>query len=167
LGNIDIDVEFSKSLLEKFDFLKFQPNAHEEHSTETQAPFIEHFFPDSKIVEIVYGRVGFEKISQIINEVLKESGNLVVISTDLSHFYSLDEAKKLDMICLKAIEDLDLALFDEGCEACGIIGVKAMVESALKLDLKAEILDYRTSFDASGDDKRVVGYTSALFRKKE
>jgi len=166
-GDMDIDSEYSERLLNRFGFLKFQPDAHEEHSTETQAPFIKYYFPDSKIVEIVYGRVGFEEISEVVDEVLKNDENLVVISTDLSHFYSLKEAEKLDSICLKAVENLDLELFEKGCEACGITGVKAMVKSAIKDRLKPVLLDYRTSFDASGDDKRVVGYMSALFRKKE
>jgi AmmeMemoRadiSam system protein B len=44
-----------------------------------------------------------------------------------------------------------------------MIGVEAMLISAKKLNLKAEIIDYRTSADASGDESKVVGYMSACF----
>ncbi|MGE4517647.1 MAG: AmmeMemoRadiSam system protein B, partial [Arcobacteraceae bacterium] len=36
---------------------------------------------------------------------------------------------------------------------------------AVKNHLKSQIIDYRTSYDASGDDSRVVGYTSVLIGK--
>jgi AmmeMemoRadiSam system protein B len=87
----------------------------------------------------------------------------VIISTDLSHFYTLEKAKKLDNICLNAIENLDIEMLGEGCEACGMIGVEAMIRSAKKLGLNSHILDYRTSADSSGDESRVVGYVSAYF----
>jgi AmmeMemoRadiSam system protein B len=162
-GDLKIDKEYSNILKDKFGFLNFHPQAHAEHSTETQAPFVQHYFKDVDIVEIVYGKVDFNDISKITDEVLKDEDNLIVISTDLSHFYKQSDAKKLDNICLSAIEHLNLESFDKGCEACGIIGVKAMVKSALNCGLESKVLDYRTSADASGETSRVVGYTSALF----
>ena len=50
-----------------------------------------------------------------------------------------------------------------GCEACGIIGVKAIVKSAKEANMSVDILDYRTSGDVSKEYDRVVGYTSAIF----
>lgn len=104
LGNLVIDKEFSQNLIDKHHFLDFNIECEFEHSTETQAPFIKHYFNDIKLVEIVYGEIDYKEISVIINEVLKDSNTLVVISTDLSHFYSLEEANSLDGICLRAIE---------------------------------------------------------------
>jgi len=46
-----------------------------------------------------------------------------------------------------------------------MIGVKAMIESAVKAGMKSTVLDYRTSADSSGDESNVVGYTSAVFGK--
>jgi AmmeMemoRadiSam system protein B len=57
---------------------------------------------------------------------------------------------------------MNVTLFDKGCEACGIIGVKAMILAGKHQGLKTQILDYRTSADASGDEERVVGYVSVL-----
>ncbi|MFA7084328.1 MAG: AmmeMemoRadiSam system protein B [Arcobacteraceae bacterium] len=162
LGNLKIDVEYSKMLENEFEELSFNPQAHSEHSTETQMPFIKHYFPNVEVVEIVYGKIDFLKLSQIISKIMLKSENFVVISTDLSHFYSQEDANYLDAIFLKGVQDLDTEKLNSGCEACGMIGVKAMIHYAKKHNLKTEILDYRTSMDASKDASRVVGYASVL-----
>jgi hypothetical protein len=139
------------------------PEAHHEHSTEVQMPFIKHYFPDAKVIEIVYAYAEPSLIEPIIAYCLNQGDVAVVISTDLSHYYSQDEANHIDEICLEAIRDENTAELHQGCEACGMIGVEAMLNVAKKKGLKSTILDYRTSADASGDTARVVGYTSALF----
>ncbi|MEA1910458.1 MAG: AmmeMemoRadiSam system protein B, partial [Spirochaetota bacterium] len=110
-----------------------------------------------------YGDIEYTELVDLIKKAFRDEENLVVISTDLSHFHTLDEANKYDNICLKAVKEMNPPELDSGCEACGIIGLKAVLESAEQLDLKSEIVDYRTSYDASSDASRVVGYMSALF----
>lgn len=136
---------------------------HAEHSTEVQFPFIKYYLPHAKIVELIYGDAEPEVISEIIDFVLNQKNCGVIISTDLSHFYNLEDANKLDNICLNAISSLDTDMLDNGCEACGKLGVKAMLMSAKKLNLTPHLLDYRTSADASHDNAKVVGYVSACF----
>lgn len=161
-GEITGSEKLTKQLQEKFA-LPFIPQAHAEHSTEVQFPFIKYYLPQSTIVELVYSSERAEVISEIIDFVLSLKDCAVVISTDLSHFYTLENANELDNICLNAIENLDVGLLGEGCEACGMIGVEAMIRSAKKRGLASHILDYRTSADSSGDESRVVGYVSAYF----
>ena len=165
LGNIDIDEMYSDDLKNKYNFLNFEEKMHSEYSTEVQAPFIKHYFPDASIVEIVYGRMPYEDLSLLVDEVLDDEDNLLVISTDLSHFYTQEEANKLDNICLNAIAKKDLELFDKGCEACGKLGVKAVIKSAIKKDLTTKVLHYCTSYDRTKDASRVVGYASALIAR--
>lgn len=160
------DIKSAQNLYESLNdnfALECMTSAHAEHSTEVQFPFIKHYLEDANIVEIVYGDEKPEYISKIIDFVLQQKDCGVVISTDLSHFYNLDDANRLDNVCLSAIDSLDVYMLGSGCEACGMIGVEAMMLSAKKLGLKSNILDYRTSADASGDDTRVVGYVSACF----
>ena len=161
-AELKIDLELSKRLEAAYGFLQFSPGAHSEHSTEVQMPFVQHYFPHAEVIEIVYGQVDFMEISHLIDDLLKDEENFIVISTDLSHFYTKSEAKALDTVCLSAIQNLDLEQFERGCEACGIIGVKAIINSAVKCNLKSSLLDYRTSADTTGDESNVVGYTSAL-----
>jgi len=159
-GEIEIDLELSQSLQKNHPFLSFMPSAHEEHSTEVQMPFIRHYFKQAKVVEIVYGDLLAQELSHLLDDVLHDEHALVVISTDLSHFYTEEEANKRDNMCIQAIQHLDNHSLDNGCEACGIIGVKALVQSAHTFHLKPYFMDYRTSFDRTKDATRVVGYAS-------
>ncbi len=161
-GDLKIDKAYSQELIDRYVSLSFEPTAHAEHSTEVQVPFIQHYFDDIELVEIVYGDIDYSSLVPIIEEALSDEENFVVISTDLSHFYTLEDANKLDSICLRAVETMDLSTLNSGCEACGMIGVKAMLDTARKIGLQSQLVDYRTSYDASSDDTRVVGYMSAL-----
>ena len=161
-GNVDMDVELAKTLQKKWGFI-FQDDAHFEHSTETQMPFIKHYLPTAKVCEVVYGDIAYHTLSGMIQNILEDPQNVVVISTDLSHFYTLSEANKLDNICLEAIAELDNTKMQRGgCEACGKTGVMAAIDVANKLDLKTTLLDYRTSADVTQDKNSVVGYVSAV-----
>lgn len=165
LGNLSVDLEYAHELKNEFDCVCFNPFVHAEHSTETQMPFLKNYFPNTPVVEIVYGKIDYLQLCKIISYIMLKSENFVVISTDLSHFYSQEDANYLDSIFLQAIQNLDLEKLDSGCEACGMIGVKAIALYAIQNHLKSQIIDYRTSMEANGDASRVVGYTSVLIGK--
>ncbi len=162
LGKLPIDKNLVSRLRETFG-LSFVPEAHREHSTEVQMPFIKKYLPDAKVVELVYGEENPENLASVIEYLLRQPDIGVVISTDLSHYYDLERAKRLDAVCLEAIRETNPELLHRGCEACGKIGVEAMLIAAKKLHLAPLLLDYRTSADASGDESQVVGYMSAAF----
>lgn len=158
-------IEKSEVLYESLqkNFGLYEIITHAEHSTEVQFPFIKHYIKDAKIVELVYGAIDASSLSKIIDMVLGISDCGVIISTDLSHFYNQNVANELDNICIEAIKKLDSSALRQGCEACGIMGVEAMILSARMKNLKPILLDYRTSSDVSGDESSVVGYMSACF----
>jgi AmmeMemoRadiSam system protein B len=161
-GEMKIDLDYCHELLGHFGFLHFDPQAHHEHSTEVQIPFVQHYFPNAELVEIVYGQLDSDELSLLIDKVLEESDTLLVISTDLSHFYTKQVAKGLDMHCIEGMAELDIAALESGCEACGMIGVKAVIAAAKRAGLKSQVLDYRTSADVTDDEQSVVGYVSCL-----
>ena len=165
LGALEIDKALVADLKERFD-LSFKPDAHHEHSTEVQIPFVKNYTPEVSVVEMVYGDESPQKLSKVIEYLLEDPQTAVVISTDLSHYYDIKKANRLDSICLDAVQTLNDAELHEGCEACGKIGVEAMLIAAKKNDLSSILLDYRTSADASGDKSQVVGYMSAAFLEK-
>ena len=164
-GEIQAQLNLANELKRRFG-LGFFKEAHKEHSTEVQFPFIKNYLPDAKLVELVYSKTDAKLVSEIIDYVLQDKDNGVIISTDLSHFYNLTDANTLDAICVDAIEHLDIKKLHSGCEACGILGVEAMMLSAKNKSLDFSLLDYRTSADASGDSSRVVGYMSGYFYEK-
>jgi len=160
-GEIQSAKDMVDELKQMFDLKMLIPHA--EHSTEVQFPFIKHYLPHLNMVELIYSDISSKSLSDIIDFILRQQDYGVIISTDLSHFHSLQEANRIDKICLNGVENLSLETLQNGCEACGIKGVKAMVMSAKKLNLTSHLLDYRTSADMSNDTSRVVGYMSACF----
>ncbi|DAB28684.1 MAG: AmmeMemoRadiSam system protein B [Sulfurimonas sp. RIFOXYD12_FULL_33_39] len=161
-GEIKPASELVEKLKSKFSFVSLT-QAHAEHSTEVQFPFLKHYIEGVSLVELIYSYADAKYISKIINYLLEQDDIGVIISSDLSHFHTLEEANRIDNICVKAIEKLDIDILYGGCEACGNIGIEAAILSAKKLGLSSHVLDYRTSADASNDTTRVVGYVSACF----
>lgn len=160
-GSIPIDSNYLIKLSQTLP-IGFEPKAHiKEHSTEVQMPFIKHYLPKSQVIELIYGDIALSSLSSIITTLLEDKNNIIVISTDLSHFYSKSKAKEHDIHCIEALKKLSIPLL-KGCEACGLLGLKAMLLSAKEKNLSPHILDYRTSADYSQDDSRVVGYMSAV-----
>ena len=159
-GILPIDVEFSRELIEKFDVSNLE-EVHQEHSTEVQMPFIYHYFGEIPVVELIYGDYNPMNLKNIIEYAIADN-SLVVISSDLSHYYDLKTANALDSNCLEAVHNLDISYL-ENCEACGKIGITGMILAAKEMNLTPFIVDYRTSADVSGDTSNVVGYMSAIF----
>lgn len=165
MGSMPINTKLTAELKKKFG-LYFMPEAHHEHSTEVQMPFIKNYTPDVSVVELVYGEEDPRFLAKIIAFLLAQPQTAVVISTDLSHYYDIDKANRLDAICIDAVTRLDEHVLHQGCEACGKIGVEAMLIAAKDNGLTPTLLDYRTSADASGDKSAVVGYMSVAFTQR-
>ena len=162
-GQPKIDSAYLFALAKQFN-IGFEPKAHEkEHSTEVQFPFIQHYFPKTKVIELIYGDIPVQTLANLITVLLKNQDNAVVISSDLSHFHTLKEANTLDKHCLRGVAKLDLKELEKGCKACGLTGIQAMILTAKHLKLSSKLLDYRTSADESKDTSSVVGYMSAMF----
>ena len=159
-GMLQIDKAFASELIEKFGVLNLE-EVHQEHSTEVQMPFIKHYFDDIPVIELVYSNCSPLKLKEIINFLI-QNNILVVISSDLSHYYDLKTANALDYNCLEAVNNQDITQLEK-CEACGKIGIEALIHSSRELNLAPLIVDYRTSADVSGDENQVVGYMSAVF----
>lgn len=160
-GTLGVDLPYAQMLKEKFG-IAFDESMHYEHSTEVQMPFIKYYAPKMQVIEMVYGFYSPQALSQIIITLLEDPDNLVIISTDLSHFYTEEEANRLDDICMQAIDERDVSLLHQGCEACGKVGVEAVLLAAKAIGLQTKLLDHRTSAWATNDRSSVVGYGSAV-----
>lgn len=163
LGNLPMNLLLVKELKKEFNLITYQA-AHHEHSTEVQMPFVRYYLPECQVIEMVYSLTDVQSLAKIIDYLVTKDETAIVISTDLSHYYMLDKAKELDSICIEAIRTKHTSQLHQGCEACGKIGVEAILDVAKMRGWSSTLLDYRTSADASGDKSRVVGYASALFR---
>jgi AmmeMemoRadiSam system protein B len=161
LGVVEID---DSDHLLKYGVEKSRLGFGREHSLEVQLPFLQKVLkPGWKLVPLVMGDQSYETIrlgeSILCSYISKK--NLIIISSDLSHFHSYERAKVIDGHFLNFIEldrlpDLYDAHKQGLVEACGF----GPIMSFLKLGVKPQILDYKNSGDTMGDRNKVVGYTS-------
>lgn len=180
LGKVGIDAELSQRIIgQDQTHIKDLPAAHaQEHSLEIQLPFLQTVLePGFKIVPVMVSNHSLASCERLAHSIVQSinggKGILLLASSDLSHFHSQAEAKKLDQKVVKGIENYDpekLAgeLAFEKCEACGggpIVTV--MIACKLLGADKGVVYDYRTSGDVTGEKEQVVGYLAAgLYKAK-
>jgi MEMO1 family protein len=167
LGKIELDKDFIIQLDSASGFEYNDDAMTEEHSIEVAIPFLQTILKNNwKLIPIVAGQITDDNIktsAQNLNSLL-DSKTLLVISSDLSHYYSKDQAKELDKKCIDSIKTLE---FDSECEACGEIGIKLLFEIAKLNNWKGELIKYGDSGDITGDNSQVVGYMSAIFTSND
>ncbi|MFA5357888.1 MAG: AmmeMemoRadiSam system protein B [archaeon] len=133
-----------------------------EHSLEVQIPFLQKIFADFVLVPIIYGEISPKQLAEKVSP-LAEKNSVIIASSDLSHYLPYVEANKIDKATLGAVVSIDLKKFLSSGDACGKIGIAALMILAKKLKWKPVLLDYKNSGDTSGDKKGVVGYASIVF----
>jgi AmmeMemoRadiSam system protein B/AmmeMemoRadiSam system protein A len=160
LGEISVNQDINQELVEKFN-CEFEDDAFvDEHSIEVQLPFIQTFLPHTKIVPLLVGH-SWEKLVEIISYYWGNPDNGFVISSDLSHFYDDIQAKKIDKVTAEMIESKNMEKFNSD-QACGAIGIRALVEFAKNKNYSFIRIGMLNSGDVTGDNSRVVGYGSWL-----
>lgn len=181
LGDVEIDNEIARQLINENESIKFFPMAHlQEHSLENQIPFLQKMLPGTKIVPILmqdFSKSNCEMLSNALASVLRGKNVLLVASTDMSHFPAYDEAVKADKFTLAAVRTMDTDLIQKQlngylgsgvrelkCMLCGRGPVLVVMDAAKKLGANSvEILKYANSGDVPGGEKdRVVGYMAAM-----
>jgi AmmeMemoRadiSam system protein B len=134
-----------------------------EHSLEVQLPFLQRVLDDFALVPLSVGDAGDDEVAEVIETLWDGPETLIVISSDLSHYYDYATARRLDAETTRAIE----ALAPERLEfesACGRVGVRGLLVAARRHGLQVETLDLRSSGDTAGPRDQVVGYGAWAFR---
>lgn len=174
LGDVEIDATVGNALKDKKYFTHL-PEAHQiEHSLEVQVPFLQKVLHSFSLVPVIVGTTELEicaGIADDLAQVLKveERRCIIVISTDLSHYHSYDQARVMDKRFIDVLESFDEKKVKEvlsggKAEACGEGPVLAGMALCRKLGARfVKILKYATSGDTAGDKSQVVGYLSAAF----
>ena len=85
----------------------------------------------------------------------------MLISSDLSHYLSYDQARSTDADTIARILALAWPLPDRS--ACGARGINGLLLAARDHNLVPTLVDARNSGDTAGDPSRVVGYASVSF----
>jgi AmmeMemoRadiSam system protein B len=174
-ANIASDPELAKRLCEAIPGLELDAAAHaQEHGIEVELPFIARLAPQAKVVGIAIGGGDLQRCRQFaagLTNVIKSlpEAPLLVISSDMNHYASDAENRRLDEIALAAMETLDPAkLFEtvtsKHISMCGVLPAVMVMETLRNLGQlrRSERVAYATSGDVSGDLSRVVGYAGML-----
>ncbi|MEO5365598.1 MAG: AmmeMemoRadiSam system protein B [Magnetococcus sp. WYHC-3] len=161
LGVVPVDTAVTTELARQPGFTD-DPAAHrQEHSLEVQLPFLQESLGAFSLVPICFGRVDPLELGRTLSPYLSP-GDLLVVSSDLSHYHPYEHAMELDGRCHQAVLALDDAAMGS-VEACGNLGMRMVMDRARRRGWIPVLADYRNSAEISGDRSRVVGYASYLF----
>ena len=179
LGILPIDSEAVEAIdtgLRSELGLHLTPIRHDdEHALEIELPFVQCVLPQvSKLIPIMLrdqsARLA-QGLGKILADTLRDTKTLLVASTDLSHFYTEDQANRLDQAILAEIGAFNpdglyrLQASGEG-QACGLGAAAAVLWAAQALGAdKVTVVDYRTSANVTQDSSSVVGYGAAVVTK--
>jgi AmmeMemoRadiSam system protein B len=174
LGTVPVDAEAARRVLERCSFAQEDDRAHHrEHSLEVQLPFLQRLGGEPRIVAVSLGTWELpvlRAVGEAVAEAVRCSGRrcLVLASSDMNHFETLGRTRHLDELALARLRALDPeglieVVTREEISMCGAGAAAALLVAALALGaVRAEVVAYATSAEASGDTDRVVGYAGVL-----
>jgi len=174
LGEVPIDAAFSDALLAASPLVGVDHDAHRgEHAVEVELPFLQLVRPDVRIVPLVIAwdawpqaRALGETLAQLVRSVGEPV--LLLASSDLNHYEPAPVSERKDARALEMVTALDGAELlarckREGISMCGRGPAAVVIAAVRALGAKqAEVVDYRHSGWASGDNGRVVGYAGVV-----
>lgn len=161
LGGVPIDQDLARSIVD-LPQVEVNDAAHAmEHSLEVEVPFLQETLASFSLLPLVVGDASAEAVAEVLERVWGGKETAIVISSDLSHFLSYDEACDVDRRTVDRIVRLDGPI-DPG-QACGARPINGLLKAAQRHHMATELLDLRNSGDTAGDRDRVVGYTAIAF----
>lgn len=135
-----------------------------EHCLEVQYPFIQVIWPEVPTVPLLFGQVDPLAVAADLNAHLS-ANDLIVVSSDLSHYHTNEIAHKLDRELLNALVRGDKSTVAQK-EACGMAPILTLMTLAESGGWQPHLLDYRTSGDITGDTRQVVGYAAVAYTQE-
>lgn len=161
LGRVALDREAIDAIRSLPQVVEFAATHAQEHSLEVQLPFLQQVLGAFRLVPLVVGSASAEQVAEVLERLWGGPETLIVISTDLSHFHTYDEARAIDAATVEAILKNSTGLSHE--QACGATPLAGMLLAAKRHGLRPRLLDCRNSGDTAGGRNRVVGYASFSF----
>jgi len=175
-GRVEINEDLARGILKDSEFIKEDASAHAyEHSIEVQLPILQYINKEFKFIPIIISHAElsvYRKIGAGLADSIKKSDRNVVLisSSDMTHYESHENAKSKDRKAIDAILKLDEERLIKETQKwdismCGLAPTVVMLSCLKKLGAKtAELVDYMTSGETSGDYTSVVGYAGILIK---
>jgi AmmeMemoRadiSam system protein B len=177
LGVASIDSTLAEKIRKSSNIIDEDETAHlTEHSIEVQLPFTQFLYGDKiKFVPICMMMQDLQtsrEIAQAIADQMKGNHNVVIASSDFTHYEPHEVASRNDKTAIAAIAALDSSKLNELGETnrvtmCGYGPITTLMEVAkLKGNVQPKLLSYQTSGDITNDKSAVVGYAAILFSRE-
>jgi len=180
LGQIPVDETLAQKLLKESPQIFAGRQYHDqEHSLEVEIPFLQKTLKDFQILPIILGDSTTETARILAGALAKHTNpyTLFVISSDLSHYPSYEDAQKSDEQIIESIIGNDLEKFSELSEtlpqsgipnlqtaACGAGAIKTALILSKNLGIsEIQLLKSANSGDITEDKSKVVGYAAIVF----
>jgi AmmeMemoRadiSam system protein B len=178
LGDVAVDARAARALAQLHTSIQCDRAGHVlrrggrgEHAIEVELPFLQRMAPGVAIVPITMGSQSWEACDTLgaaLRGVVDWEHDVIIASSDLSHFYASERAQELDGVFCETLMTGDAALLHQRlargeCEACG--GgpvVAALIASGGLGNRTCEVLARGNSGDVSHDRSSVVGYAAAI-----
>jgi MEMO1 family protein len=180
LGQVPVDRAFAAKLASGSRLIRLSAVGHTpsadkpEHSVEVELPFLQRTLGQFQLVPIVMGDQSYEACRALgiaLARLVQGTNTLIVVSSDLSHYHTYDDAVKLDRKAMNALQEWDYLSMARNFEsrvweACGGGPIVAAMIAAERLGAsRATVLKQANSGDVTGDKSRVVGYGAVAITK--
>jgi AmmeMemoRadiSam system protein B len=175
LGDIPVDWELLQALQAQLE-LKLLP-ADNEHALEIELPFLQMTLQQFKLAPLMMGDQS-PATCHNLGMALAQAGagkTLLVASSDLSHYFDDETARRLDKRTLQFVLDLDADGLAHHVEAgrhqeqplaCGAGPIAAIIHAArARGATQARLIKYATSADVYPSKDRVVGYAAVAISR--
>lgn len=183
LGNMAVDIQSVEKLLrQESQYVQDLPDAHDyEHALEVELPLLHELNPEMKIIPVIAGFIDVVTAGHVAEtlEQFWDKDTLWVISSDFTHYGSAfsyqpftedikNNLHELDMGAVNHILKLDLDGFSHyvnrtGATICGAGPIRILLAAIRRAvakgeKLQAELVDYTTSGELTGDFSHCVSY---------
>ena len=163
LGSIPVDGAALEAIADLPQVRRMDEAHVQEHSLEVHLPFLQEVLDNFTLVPLVVGDASPEQVAEVLERLWGGPETLIVISSDLSHYFDYETARRLDRTTSRAIENLNLEEVHSE-NACGCRPVAGLLYLARQKGMTAETIDLRNSGDTAGARDQVVGYGAYVLR---
>ncbi|WP_027184170.1 AmmeMemoRadiSam system protein B [Desulfovibrio inopinatus] len=172
--NVPVDSALAQAIIATNTGFQADNLAHaREHSLEVMLPFLVAKNPKTTIVPIAVSQTNPHDLANAAHGLAQAISASpapvsILVSSDMSHYISAEDAKTLDSMALQAIVELRPdrlynTVRENGITMCGVLPMTLGLAAAIKLGAQqATIVSYSNSGQVNGDTSRVVGYAGVI-----
>jgi MEMO1 family protein len=168
LGSVPVAVERVAGLLSLGTPYRLDDEAHApEHCLEVELPFLQVMLGDFQIVPMLFDEAAApERIAgDLLPLLAAHPQDMIVVSSDLSHYRPYQDAVNVDHALLKALATGDRPAVNCG-EACGLLPILTLMHIAEVRRWTPHLLAYANSGDTCGSHREVVGYGAVAYTER-